>query len=253
MRQSKLHFLILGFIVLLISCKGYKQNILLQTPEGYAVEEINKKSWDVESQYLIQPNDQLGVMVFSNKGERIIDPDFELSQDININQANSKPELKYQVSHDGMVKLPMIGQIKLVGLNLREAEKEVETKYQEYYATPFVNISFLNKRITVVGEVNKVIPLNNENTHLIEVLSLADAVNNNIKVQNIRVVRSEQVFVYDLSKIDGLKGANMIMQPGDIVYIEPVRRPFVESIRDYGPVISVVTSITAIIAILTRN
>ena len=65
-------------------------------------------------------------------------------------------------------------------------------------------------------------------------------------------MRGEDVFVLDLSKIEGLKNANMIVQPGDIVYIEPVRRPFVESIRDYGPIISVVTSITAIIAIITR-
>ena len=75
---------------------------------------------------------------------------------------------------------------------------------------------------------------------------------NNSRVQNIRLVRQEDIFVMDLSKIEGLKQANMMVQPGDIIYVEPVRRPFVESIRDYGPVISVVTSITAIIAILTR-
>ena len=117
---------------------------------------------------------------------------------------------------------------------------------------PTLVISGQLKRVTVIGEVNRVIPLTNEETHLIEVLALADAVTNNVKVQNIRVVRGENVFVIDLSKIEGLKNANLIIRPGDIVYVEPVRRPFVESIRDYGPVIGVVTSITAIIAILTR-
>ncbi len=225
---------------------------MLQTPEGYAIEEINKKSWESNKQYVIQPNDLLSVEVFSNKGERIIDPDFELSNDININQINSKPEIKYQVNQEGIIKLPMVGEVKVSEENLRSAENILEAKYKNYYNEPFVNITYLNKRVTVIGEVNKVVPLTNENTHLIEVLALADAVTNNVKVQNIRVVRGEDVFVLDLSKIEGLKSTNMLVQPGDIIYVEPVRRPFVESIRDYGPVIGVITSITAIIAILTR-
>lgn len=225
---------------------------MLQTPEGYAIEEINKKSWEITEQYIIQPNDLISIEVYSNKGERIIDPDFELSNDMNANQMNTKPEIEYQINNAGAVKLPMIGEVKLGGLGLRSAESELEDKYNEYYNNPFVNITYKNKRVTVVGEVNKVVPLTNENTHLIEVLALADAVTNNSKVQNIRLVRGEDIFIIDLSKIEGLKKTNMLVQPGDIIYVEPVRRPFIESIRDYGPVISVVTSITAIIAIITR-
>jgi len=225
---------------------------MLQTPEGYAIDEINKKSWESNRQYVIQPNDLLSVEVYSNKGERIIDPDFELLTDMNVNQVNSKPKIQYQVSKEGVIKLPMVGDVKIDGQNLRAAELILEEEYKNYYNAPFVYVTFLNKRVTVIGEVNKVVPLTNENTHLIEVLALADAVTNNSKVQNIRVVRVDDVFVLDLSKIEGLKQTNMMVQPGDIIYIEPVRRPFVESIRDYGPVIAVVTSITAIVAILTR-
>jgi polysaccharide export outer membrane protein len=225
---------------------------MLQTPDGYATEDINKLSWEVEKQYVIQPNDLLEIEVFSNNGERIIDPDMELANDIGLTQGVNKPEISYQVSKDGLIKLPMVGDVNLSNMNLRTAESELEAKYKEFYATPFVQIRFLNKRVTVVGEANMVIPLANENTHLIEVLALADAVTNNSKMQNIRVVRGENVFVIDLSRIEGLKQANLSMQPGDIVYVEPVRRPFVESFRDYAPVIGVFTSIAVVISILTR-
>ena len=225
---------------------------MLQIPEGYAIEDINKKSWESNKQYVIQPNDLLSVEVFSNKGERIIDPDFELSNDIKTNQLDGKPKIQYQVNEQGVIKLPMVGNVKVSEQDLRSAEMVLEEHYKKFYSTPFINITYLNKRVTVIGEVNKVVPLTNENTHLIEVLALADAVTNNTKVQNIRLVRSENVFVIDLSKIEGLKDVNMLVQPGDIIYVEPVRRPFVESIRDYGPIIGVITSITAIIAILTR-
>ncbi len=225
---------------------------MLQTPEEYDIEQINKKSWEVAKQYVIEPSDLLSIEVYSDKGERIIDPDFELTKDMEINQADNKPNIEYQVSSEGVVKLPMVGTVMLSGLDLRIAENKLEEKYKEFYNEPFVNITYMNKRVIVVGETNLVVPLTNENMHLIEVLALADAVNNNAKVQNIRVVRGEYVFVMDLSRIEGLKKTNMLMQPGDIVYVEPVRRPFVESIRDYSPMINVITGVAIIISILTR-
>jgi polysaccharide export outer membrane protein len=125
---------------------------MLQTPEQYAFEEINKKSWEITEQYVIQPNDLISVEVFTNKGERIIDPDFELSSDMNINQMDSKPKIKYQINNSGVVKLPMVGDVKLSGFDLRSAEGELETKYKEYYNEPFVNITYLNKPIISLWE-----------------------------------------------------------------------------------------------------
>jgi polysaccharide export outer membrane protein len=50
--------------------------------------------------------------------------------------------------------------------------------------------------------------------------------------------------------IDGYKKGNMIMQHGDIVYVEPIRRPLVEASRDYGPLLSLGISITTLVVVL---
>jgi polysaccharide export outer membrane protein len=50
--------------------------------------------------------------------------------------------------------------------------------------------------------------------------------------------------------VEGYRKTNMIIESGDVVYVEPVRRPLVEGIRDYGPVISSITSVTALIILL---
>jgi polysaccharide biosynthesis/export protein len=42
----------------------------------------------------------------------------------------------------------------------------------------------------------------------------------------------------------------MTMAPGDIVYVEPIRRPLVEGIRDYGPVFSIITSIATLVVVI---
>ena len=41
------------------------------------------------------------------------------------------------------------------------------------------------------------------------------------------------------------------MQPGDVVYIEPIRRPFSEALRDYAGILTVVTSLTTLIVVIT--
>jgi len=95
-----------------------------------------------------------------------------------------------------------------------------------------------------------VIPLVNENLHLVEVLALAKGLDNNAKAQNIRVLRGDDVFVADLSTIEGYLKNNIAIEPGDIIYVEPIRKPVVEATRDYAIVISMITSLTTLILVL---
>jgi polysaccharide export outer membrane protein len=74
------------------------------------------------------------------------------------------------------------------------------------------------------------------------------------KAHNIRVLRGEEIYQIDLSTVEGYLKSNITIQPGDIVYVEPVRRPFSEGLREYGPAISIVTSIgTLILVVIQAN
>jgi polysaccharide export outer membrane protein len=96
----------------------------------------------------------------------------------------------------------------------------------------------------------QVIPLVNENLKLTEVLALAGGLDNNASAQNIRILRDDQVFVANLTTVDGFNKGNMVMQHGDVIYVEPIRRPVSEGVRDYGPLLSIVTSLTTLIIVL---
>ena len=37
---------------------------------------------------------------------------------------------------------------------------------------------------------------------------------------------------------------------GDIVYVEPIRKPFSEGVRDYGPILSIITTLTTLIVVI---
>ena len=118
------------------------------------------------------------------------------------------------------------------------------------------------------------IPLPNDNMSLIEVLALAGGLDGGSgsggtsngfyrfggKADNIRIIRGDlknpRVQQVDLTTLDGMRRANLQMEPNDIIYVDPVRRPVLETLTDAGPVIGFVTLLlntTLIIINFTRK
>jgi polysaccharide biosynthesis/export protein len=230
------------------SCRTYKQNVLFKTEQSINFNKVETEALIAQTNYLIQRGDRLRIDVFTNKGERIIDPDFELMEGRNMMQMQRRVAPDYLVEETGQVKLPMIGYISFTNLTLREAELLLEKEFDKHYKDPFVNVRYLNKRVIIMGAVNStVIPLENENTNLIEVLALAGGIPNTGRGHNIKLIRGDlnnpQVQVIDLTTIQGMKDASLKVQSGDIIYVEPIRRPLIESVRDAGPVIGIITNI----------
>lgn len=236
---------------LLWGCSSYKQNIMLRTPEDFKSAPISKEILQAERNYVIQKNDFLHVEVYTNKGERIIDPNPELSRTPSnaVNQA--RPPVNYLVDLNGIVKFPVVGEMKMEALTLRQAESILQVEYEKYFKECFVVLTFQNKRVVVLGAVGgMVIPLANQNVTLAEILALSKGLPNDSKAQNIRIVRNEKVFQVDLSTIEGFQAGNMIVEPGDIIYVEPIRKPVAEGLRDYAGLFSLFISVLSLIIVI---
>jgi polysaccharide export outer membrane protein len=112
----------LFLLIILGSCKAYRQNIILKTKSSSYPADIEYQKTLAEKNYKICVNDRLTLRVYTNEGERIIDPDYELSQRMN-NQNFIREEKEYLVQLDSLVKFPMVGLVHLQGLTIREGEK----------------------------------------------------------------------------------------------------------------------------------
>lgn len=250
-RRHTTWWLLPAAALLLNACAAYKQNIMFRVPEGTELAEAARQT---EKNYVVQKNDQLQIDIYTNRGERIVDPDLRLAETIQAQSAQTRPVVTYQVDLNGNLKLPMVGDVQVEGLTLRELEELLEQKFATYYANPLAVVRYLNKRVIVLGAPGgQVIPLMNENMELAEVLALAKGIDVNGKANNIRVVRDDQVFLVDFSTIDGYRKGNMIMEPGDIVYVEPIRKPLSEATRDYGPLVSIIASIVTLIVVINNS
>jgi polysaccharide export outer membrane protein len=236
--------------LLLGGCASYKQNIMLRTPEDFKSTQVTREILQAERNYVIQKNDYLKLEVFTNKGERIIDPNPEVSKQAGVSEG-VRPQPLYLVELSGLVKFPVVGELKLEGLTLRQAEAILQTEYNKFFEDCFTLLTFQNKRVIVLGAVGgQVIPLNNQNVSLAEVLAMSKGLANDAKATNIRLVRGEQVFLIDFSTVAGFQAGNMIVAPGDIIYVEPVRRPLAEGLRDYGTLLSLFISTLSLILVV---
>jgi polysaccharide export outer membrane protein len=228
---------------------------LLRSSEKQVPEILKAEPTGVEREYLIQKNDQLSLNIYLYNGERLVDPNPPVSSSSTTGAGGQKEEstqFKYTVDNNGVVKFPMIGEIKLEGLNLRQAEEIARKEYTKYFKEPYVQLAFLNKRVVVLGgtPAGQVIPLTNSNMRLPEILALAHGIENHAWAKNIRVVRNDHVYEFNLSTIQGFKDGNIPIEPGDIIYVEPVRRPFTEGFRENYFVVSIFIALISVTALI---
>ena len=72
------------------------------------------------------------------------------------------------------------------------------------------------------------------------------------KVKIMRVVNNVRtMYVVDLSVIEGLKYADMIVQANDYIYIEPKEQVGQESLKVIAPIVSLVSSALVIITVFS--
>lgn len=170
----------------------------------------------------------------------------------------------FLVQADGRVRLPMVELVAVAGRSLLQADSLLEGLYSKYYKEVFVVTRVTNRRVFVLGAPGgKVITLNNENTTVLEVLAQAGGISSlggggeMGNAHRIRLIRgadpkTAQVHQIDLSTINGMRKASMQVTANDVVYIEPVRRPGAEALRDYGRVFAFFTGIITAMGILLR-
>jgi polysaccharide biosynthesis/export protein len=205
-----------------------------------------------QQEYKIAPNDILEINVFTNHGEKIIDP-----VGVEANKAVVTTNLTYLVEFDGQVKLPILGRVMIGGMTLREAESFLEEKYSVYFNYPFIQLKVTNNRVTIFpggeGSQAMVVILDNPNTTLFEALAKAGGIKDG-KAHKIKLIRGDlknpQVYHIDLSTIDGMTHANLILQANDIIYVEPrvkVPQKIIENLSPYLTILSTVLLIYGLI------
>ncbi|NQY67895.1 MAG: polysaccharide biosynthesis/export family protein [Flavobacteriales bacterium] len=231
----------------------FNPSMMLKTKRDYQFSSFPKES---NQEYVISPNDRLTFRLLYNDGFKLIDLSSG-GQGGNVLRQNQSST--YLVEFDGKTKLPLLRRTQIAGKTIRQAELMLEELYSAYYVKPFVILKVTNRRVMIFPGSSgsaKTISLQNESTTLLEALALAGGIPSTGRSKKIKVIRKSassktgnEVLLIDLSNIDGLKQGELILQGGDMIYIDPIPNIAEQALRNLNPFVSLLSTILLIITL----
>ena len=88
-----------------------------------------------------------------------------------------------------------------------------------------------------------------------EVIALAGGIADRGRADRIKLIREvngvRTLYILDLSTVEGLKYADLIVQAHDYIYVEPNEEVAKEVVERAAPIVSIVSSMFLIITFLT--
>lgn len=227
---------------------------MFKTDSEYAFDVVPRDTTNGE--FVFAPNDIFVFELYSNNGSAIVEA-FTARE--RVFMSGLRQNYQFRVFPDGTAELPVIGIVEMAGKTIAQVQTMLEEKYNEYIIAPFCQVRILNRRVLVFnGNAGNgtVVGLENNNIRLIEAIALSGGLGVRANAKKIKVIRTvhgkNEVYKMDLSTIDGINQANMIVENGDIIYVESTPNLAREAFQDIQPIVSILSSIAIVIGLLNR-
>ena len=209
----------------------------LNQPTTTYQEEVSDTS-NVQFDYKIQPHDRISIVVYKH-------PELSTS---NINRPQERGIL---VNAKGNLRVPLIRSIHVAGLTQTEAEDALSTALSTYIKSPDVQLEVMNQRAYVVGEVKNPgeIPLDNERLTLLQAIAKSGDLTDTANRKSILIFRGGDTAkvhtrVVNLTDVNSLRTANLMIKPNDIVYVMPNgMKAFNVGVNEISPVFRLIGNI----------
>ena len=162
-------------------------------------------------EYRIKPHDRLYIISYNNP--EIIPT--------NMNEKG------FLVDSKGYISMPLIHRVKVAGLTQGKAARKIEKLYKKYMRNPYFSVEAMNKKVYILGEVNKPGPieLDHEQINILEAIAQAgdlkdNAVRDNIIIMSKNAKGKMSLRKVDLTNFDSIKNSDIMLHAGDIVYVQ---------------------------------
>ncbi|RYJ37870.1 Polysaccharide export protein [Flavobacterium anhuiense] len=230
---KKSFFLFLLISVLLTSCIPIKDLVYLQDKDGSneqtAIAAVESKP------YRLQVNDILKINI------KAIDPKlvsiFNTTEDEGGQAGRSESALYFDgftVDDHGNIRMPILGEINVIGYTLEEVRVKIEKKLLEEYfkseANIFVTVKLAGFRYTINGEVGSTgtKTLFKDNVTILEAVANAGDITTVGNRKEVTVIRQSptgvQMHDIDLTDVNVMKSPYYYLQPNDYIYVKPLRQ-----------------------------
>jgi len=251
----------LFFLLLSLNSCILNREMMFKTPKDgtFKYDSIPMRPYE---DYKISIDDKITFDLNTNGGKNLIEALTQTTVEgtgrgsgINI----SSNYREFLVKSNGTVDIPVLGDLYIAGLTVQQCEDTLEFLFKDQYQDPYVQLRVTNRRCVVFsgnGNSASIVPLNNANTTLLEVLAATGGVSQRGNARLVKVMRKvknkREIYLIDVSTIDGLKYADMVIQGNDYIYIEPRTRLIQGTIAEFAPISSLISSFAVIYTLIKK-
>jgi polysaccharide export outer membrane protein len=244
--------LFLVLIFLFLSCVPTKDLIYLSgTPkENKEIHKINTNP------YKLQVGDNISIDVTSDNVNLVA---VFLKSSGSLSENTSSPVI-YSIDVNGNIRMPILGEINVLGYTTKEVRVKIEEKFANYFMKEdsyFVSVKLDGIKYTIMGEINspgpKVVYQNQ--------LSILDAItfSGDIPIsgdkKNVEVIRispnGNKKVTIDLTSINALNSEIFFIQNNDYINIKALRqKSLTEGLGSITGIVSLISLLTTTVLIL---
>lgn len=209
----------------------------------------------------IQKGDILSIIVSAPDKEVIQPYNFSITEVGSGYSDYQRSIVNYQVNSSGEINFPILGKIKAAGMTSVELEKYLTLMIGADVKDPIVSVSFVNFRITVLGEVRTpgTFTVTSERINILQALGLAGDLLITAKREDIILLRNidgRQAHIkIDLTSKEILQAPYFYLQQNDVLYVPPSVSRVIQGQSATGlwtAVIATISAVATVIAVITR-
>ena len=228
--MKKSLFFLMIILLLVSSCKP-KQNMIYMSNNNFEQEVSQARYEGLHIQegdmleIIVTALDDLAVKPFNRTTMQRTGDDGSAGGNIRLG------DNEYQVTSEGYIIFPVLGNIYCKGMTKQQLKAELDTRLKEYLVDPVVTVRHTNFNISVLGDVGspgqKTSPT--EKLNVFQALALAGDMRDSANRTQVKLIRySEEsgkdvTYTLDLSEASIVNSPFYYLQQNDILYIEPDR------------------------------
>lgn len=225
MKKSLFFLLIILFVG---SCKP-KQNMIYMSNNNFeqAVSQARYEGLRIQEgdmlEIIVAALDELAVKPFNKTTMP------KTGDESNANGVTRLGDNEYQVTSDGYIVFPVLGNIYCKGMTKQQLKSELDSRLRQYLIDPVVTVRHVNFNVSIIGDVGspgqKTSPT--EKLNVFQALALAGDMKDSANRTNVKLIRyseelgKDMTYALDLSEASIVNSPYYYLQQNDILYIEP--------------------------------
>lgn len=239
--RLKIYFPVFFFLIIILqACSSRYSSLLLKYPKSFKLDSLKtvavNNPLNSYPEYQIHSFDIISI-------RNLQDPELLGSRIGAIGELKNN----YKVNKEGLLTLPVLGDVMVAGLTAEEAKLKIQKLYaNSLFKDPIIELRINSLKVILLGafKAEGNLTLDNDDMDLIDVIGKAGGFTDEADIKKIRIIRGDrknpELIVLNLSNIATLGNAKLKMQDGDIVIAEKSKTSsFLKDVNSFNIIASI--------------